>query len=358
MQKLNSTDTQFEKISLRNILLDFFRLLTPLKKKWKLIIGFSILGGFIGFAYAFLYPVKYVSKTSFVVEESKSGLGGISALAGQFGFDLGGNSGGGFFSGDNVTLFLKSEGLCREVLMTNYDETAKTLADVYIETAGLKKTWKNNSKIGEISFAKYVNKSLPRKEDSLLQYIIRKRILKNELSVDRADKKSSFIFVQAAMRDEKLSYLFNERLINIASKKYVQSKLKFKLQNLQNLQKRADSLQYILNSRTSMAASTQQNFIDGNPGLKINLTSVEISNREKTMVGTIFAEVVKNLEISKTLLSQETPVVEIIDKSTFPLFQDKKSKAGAAILFAFIFGFVISIYLILKNWLMGFSNKH
>ena len=39
-----------------------------------------------------------------------------------------------------------------------------------------------------------------------------------------------------------------------------------------------------------------------------------------------FAEVVKNLELSKTLLNQETPVIQVVDQSTFPLEKEKPVK--------------------------------
>lgn len=355
MEKIPNMD--FQKISLRGIILDILDLFVYLKKKWKQVLVVAIFGAIIGVSYAVLYPVKYVSTTSFVIEESKPGLGGISSLAGQFGIDLAGGSGGGFFSGDNVLYFLKSENLCREVLLSPYGRSTKTLADVYIESSGLKRKWLKNKKIGDIEYAKFTNTKLPRKEDSLLQYIIRKRILKNELAVSRPDKKSSFIFVQTAMRDEKLSFYFSERLIQIASKKYLDSKLKYKIQNLATLQRRADSLQDLLNAKTSNAASTQQNLMDGNPGLRLNLIKTEISSREKNMVGTIFAEVVKNLEISKTILSQETPVIEIIDKSSFPLHKDKQGVLESGVVFSFFSIMIYVVFATLSYWLYNYPNR-
>lgn len=111
-----------------------------LLSKWLQIFLVSTLGAVFGFIYAFLTPIKYVSKITFVVEESKGVGGGLSALAGQFGFDLGGSGGGGVFAGDNILLFLRSENLCRETLLTPYDDSGKiTLADRYAEVRKFKK---------------------------------------------------------------------------------------------------------------------------------------------------------------------------------------------------------------------------
>ncbi len=152
------------------------------------------------------------------------------------------------------------------------------------------------------------------------------------------------------MRDEKLSYLFSERLLNIATQKYIQSKTKYKVANLASLQRRADSLSAVLNAKTFVAASSQQSLVDVNPAFRTATISSEISSREKSMVATIFAEVVKNLEISKTILSQETPLIEIVDKSTLPLQKERKGKIVHLVLGGLLFMFIFSLFLLMKRW--------
>jgi hypothetical protein len=338
--------------SVRDLVQQMLGIFLYLFHQWKRILIVGIIGSLIGFFYAFFTPVKYVSKITFVVEESKSGLGGLAGLAGQFGLDLGGSSGGSFFSGDNVILFLRSESLCRETLLTPYNlDSSVTLADRYAEVTGLKKRWLNNKGVGDISFAKFKNKSLPRLEDSLMQIIINKEILEKDLIVSKPDKKSSFLYLYSSMRDEKLSYLFSERLLDIATQKYIQSKTKYKVANLASLQRRADSLSAVLNAKTFVSASSQQSLVDVNPAFRTATISSEISTREKSMVATIFAEVVKNLEISKTILSQETPLIEIVDKSNLPLQKERKGKIVHLVLGGLLFVFIYSFFLLMKRWI-------
>jgi hypothetical protein len=347
-----SVDSTKTGISISELFIQIVQLKGFVLSKWKKIFLGSFLGGVLGFVFAFLTPVNYVAKTTFVVEESKAG-GGLASLAGQFGFDIGGvGSGGGVFSGDNILLFLKSESLCREALMTPYDSSASVvLADIYAESTGLKKQWRKNKKIGEVSFARFIGKPMPRKEDSLIQYIIKKRVIENDLYVYKPDKKASFINVTSIMRDEMLSKLFTERLVQIATKLYVESKTKVKQANVNMLQRRADSLLAILNNKTFKAASSQQNLIDINPALRTAPISAEISNREKTMVGTIFAEVVKNLEISKTILSQEVPAIQIVDESSLPLEKKKLSKLVYGVLGGMLFGILFILYFMSIFWI-------
>jgi hypothetical protein len=347
---LSNRNQQEEEISLKELVDKTKAIWNYLIKKWVLILVAGLLGAGIGFIYAWLQPVKYQSRLSFVVEESKAGVGGLASLAGQFGFDVGGVSGGGVFAGDNILLFLKSESLCRETLLTNYDSAGnKVLADTYAEVTEFKDAWKKEKKIGSINFARYKAGHLPRLEDSLIQ-VITKAILKNDLDVAKPDKKATFIEVKVDMCDELLSKYFGERLVKIATDHYVESKIKLKALNVDKLQHRADSLAFLLNNRTYSAAETQQGLVDANPGLRTAPVVAEITSRDKTMIATIYAEVVKNLEISKVALSQETPTIQMVDQSTLPLKKEKVSKMVSAILGGVLAGLLTVLFLLIKRW--------
>ena len=346
-----SLQNSSDEISIKELIQKMKSLWKFLFSKWLVISLFGILGAAIGFGYAFLQPIKYTSKLSFVVEDGKSGGGGLASLAGQFGFDLGGGGGGGVFSGDNILLFLKSEGLVRETLLTSYDELGKmTLADRYAEVAKLKEGWEKNPKVGVVEFSPFVAKVMPREEDSLMQTLV-SSVIKTDLSVAKPDKKASFIEVKVVTLDEMFSKLFAERLVKIATDRYIESKTKTKALNIAKLQYKADSLAALLNNKTYAAAASQQSLVDANPALRTAPIASEITSREKTMAATIFAEVVKNLEISKTILNQETPVIQMVDQSTFPLPKERVGKLKSLILGGLLAGFFIILYLLAQKWL-------
>jgi hypothetical protein len=123
------------------------------------------------------------------------------------------------------------------------------------------------------------------------------------------------------------------------------------------LQDRADSLGRILNVKTFAAASSQQSLIDANPAIRTAPINAEISAREKTMVGTIFSEVVKNLEISKTILNQETPVIQMVDSSSLPLRRLKVSKLNSLIIGGVLAFFITSLVLLISQWVKGIRNN-
>ena len=346
----NSVQKDAEEISLKELVQKLRNVWKFLLSHWLKILIAGILGGSLGLGYAFLKPIKYTSRLTFVVEDAKSSVGGLASLAGQFGFDLGGAGGGGIFSGDNVLLFLKSEGLIRETLLTLYDGTGKeTLADRYATASELKEDWLDDEEIGPIDFSKFPKGVLPRLEDSLLQEMITE-ILKSDLIVAKPDKKASFIEVKVVTRDELLSSLFTERLVKIATDRYVESKTKTKVINVAKLQTKADSLAAVLNNKTYAAGSSQQTLVDINPALRTAPIAFEISTREKTMAATIFAEVIKNLEVSKTILNQETPIIQMVDKSTFPLQQEKVGKLKSLLIGGFLAAVLFVLYLLLQKW--------
>ena len=346
-----SLQNSSDEISIKELIQKMPSIWKFLFSKWLVISLFGILGAAIGLGYAFLQPIKYTSKLSFVVEDGKSGGGGLASLAGQFGFDLGGGGGGGVFSGDNILLFLKSEGLVRETLLTSYDELGKTtLADRYAEVAKLKEGWEKNPKVGKVDFKAFIGKNMPRKADSLMQSIV-SGIINAELSVSKPDKKASFIEVKVSSKDELFAKLLAERLVKVATDRYIESKTKTKALNIAKLQYKADSLAALLNNKTYAAAASQQSLVDANPALRTAPIASEITSREKTMAATIFAEVVKNLEISKTILNQETPVIQMVDQSTFPLPKERVGKLKSLILGGLLAGFFIILYLLAQKWL-------
>lgn len=318
------------------------------KKKWWKLLLVTMVGGLIGYAYVYYFkPKTYTTKLSFILEEGKS-AGGFSSLAGQFGFDLGTNN-AGLLSGDNILMFLKSKSLVKETMLTPYDSSKNlSLADRYAEIYELKKNWLKNKKISNpVFFPVKTNKPFSRQQDSLLNTIII-RIIKGELLIERPEKKATFVTVQTSQRDELLCKLFCERLVQNATDRYVQLKTKRQQANVEKLQKRADSIASVLNNKTYSTASQQEKLLDLNPASKTSTVNSEITGRDKIMLSTIYSEVVKNLEIAKVQLTQETPTIQIIDKPEFPLTVVKKSKVLFAIIISFAFFFIMSIFYAFK----------
>ena len=294
----------------------------------KLIIVTGIIGILLGMGYAWIKKTTYEARMTFVVEDAKSSGGSIaSALAGQIGLDIGGlGSGtGGVLAGDNVLALLKSNSMIKKALMTPIEDSSiESIADRYAKVYNLKSAWAANTEISkDIQFS--VNKTkFTRLEDSLIQTLI-KRISEKEMTISKPEKKLDFFELMVVTRDEKISQLLCERLLKVATTFYIETKTRRLTNNVARLQKRADSLGILLNKKTLTAAETNQILLDANPAFSSPQVDAEISTRNKFIESTVYAEIIKNLEISRTSLIQETPTVQIVDRPEFPLKENKQS---------------------------------
>lgn len=292
---------------------------------WRIILMAAILGGLLGLGYYLIKARTYTARLTFVVEESKQGGGSIaSALAGQFGLDLGSLSGtNGVLAGDNVLELLKSHSLIKKTLLTPYRESSTvSLADQYAEVYKWKEKWKNGQKVGRMINFPAGQKEFGRLEDSLLQVIVQ-RIVENELTISKPDKKLGFFELQATTRDENFSLLFCERLLKITTDFYVDTKTRRLTTNVYRLQRRADSLAGLLDRKTYSSAEADRLLLDANPAYSSPVVNAEISSRNKFIQSTVYGEIIKNLEMSKMSLIQETPTVQIVDHPELPLKQNK-----------------------------------
>jgi hypothetical protein len=295
-------------------------------------------------------PPTYTSRISFVVEDTKSTGGGLmSALAGQLGFDIGGLAGGssGILAGDNVLELLVSKKMIKQTLTSPFDSGEYTLADRYADSYDLKRKWaKLKESKGETIMFPPKTDNYTRFQDSLLQ-VMMKRIGEKEISVNKPDKKLSFFALNTTMRDEALSALFSTRLMKEASDFYIQTKTKRMRTNVDRLQHRADSIELLLNDKTLSTSASNKILIDLNPAYTEARVNNEVQERDKRVLQTIYSEIIKNLEVSRSMLIQETPTFQIVDEPEMPLKKNKLKYPKGIILGMFFAGLIYSLYLLL-----------
>lgn len=308
---------------------------------FKIVLMVVCVGAALGLAYSIFKPVRYNAEITFSVEDSKSIGGGLlSSLGGSIGMDIGSltGSGNGVLSGDNVLSLLKSKSMMAECLKSPYliannNSSTKTnaasdsnkqsaisnytIADRYADVYGLREKWAGNKKIGRVIYFGQPDQNI-RLQDSLLKLII-KRIEEKELSVVKPDKKLSFFNIAINTKDELMSLLITQRIIKIATDFYVDAKVGRLKSNIDRLEKRTDSISNLLNQQTYSATEDARLLLNVNPADINAPVYSEISQRDKMVLTTIYAELMKNLEVSKAALIQETPTVQIVDQTGFPL---------------------------------------
>lgn len=326
MREKENYITEDPAFSLKGTLASWQSSLAFLLKYWKQFLMAAIAGGLLGLGYFSISKPSYTARLTFVVEEAKQSGGGVlSALAGQFGVDIGGMSGtSGVLAGDNVQELLKSRFLLKKVLLSKSPlDTSHSVAEDYAIAYGWQAKWSKKSGIGPQNTSFPIGaKALTRVQDSLLQ-VMMKQMLEKELAVSKPDKKLGFFELNVTNKQELLSQSICLQLIKEATVFYIDTKTRRLKINVERLQRKSDSLEYLLNRKTVSTLSANRDLLNLNPAFTTAGADVEISNRDKVILSTIYAEVVKNLEISKTALIQETPTVQLVDQPELPLKKNK-----------------------------------
>ncbi len=346
-----SADNSEKDFTFRNALKERMEDISFLWRHKFKIIAISALGCLIGFFFAWIWPVSYTAKTTFVVEEGKSSGGGglMSSLAGSFGLDLSSIMGGtsGILAGDNVQQLLISQKMLKETLLTPVEKNSKeTIADRYVKVHKLNEKWEKHLNGNTIVFPS-IDSGYTRLQDSLINEILR-TLSEKQVSVSKPDKKLSFFALNTTMKDQNLAALFNEHLIEQASEFYIQTKTKRLRVNVDKLQHRADSLERLLNRKTLTTAVSANTQLDLNPAYVTAGVATEVQERDKRLIQTTYSEIVKNLEISRTMLIQETPTFQIVDTPLIPLRKNRLKYSTAGLAGIMIAGISTCLFLLVR----------
>ncbi len=290
---------------------------------------------------------KYEANASFVLMEGAGSKGGgLASIGSQFGIDLGGLGGqsNSIFTGDNIFDIFKTRTIIEHVLLTEFkDEKGgsqkKTFADAYLKMyPSFIKTVILGNKSPNSSFYGYDNKlNADRIKDSLLNKIFEK-VIKNNLLVQKSNKKGSIIQVQVTTNNELFSKLFTEKLIEEVKTFYLNINNTNTQLVLSNLQKKADSLQGLLYQKSLQSSR----LFNANSGLNTYTASEELSQKDKTVAYTLYSEVIKNIELTKMSQAQQTPIFQIVETPRLPL-ENKKFEFYELLFIGLIGGFLLSL---------------
>ncbi|SFA42261.1 Chain length determinant protein [Pedobacter suwonensis] len=352
-----SQPIQENEVSLKGIIFKLYEWWKYLLSKWLIILLFSVIGGILGFTYAYIKKPVYIATTTFVLEEEKDGggLGSLSGIAMMAGVDLTG-SGGSIFQGDNILGLYKSRTMLEQTLLTpvNISGKKQLLVERYIDFNKLRKKWEKKPELLKLKFNAdslrdgrfALNPN--RLRDSILGVIVTD-INKNYLTVAKPDKKLSTIQVDVKSKDEFFAKSFNNELVRNVNQFYINTKTKKTLQNVKILQHKSDSVRKVMNGAIYSAAIVA----DATPNLNPTKQVQRVAPAQKAQFSAetnkaILAEMVKNLEMAKVSLLKETPLIQVVDEPIYPLTVDKLGKIKGALIGGILFGFLTVFFLLGK----------
>ena len=338
MSEHNMQQRYDDEISLRELILKFKEIWRYLLSKWMFIVPLGLLGGGLGIVYSIIKEPVYVAKLSFSVVEKERGASGLASLAGQFGLSVGGG-GENIFTGENILELMKSRNLTEKTLLSKVTVNGQPcrLIEYYIAQNPFEED-KNNPSAEPIGFPLGQERAdFSRAQDSLLN-VLNFGITSRNLSVSKVNKNVSIIVLEFRSNSELFSKLFSEILVQEVSDFYVQTKTKTSRSNLASMEARADSLK----NAYEKALIGRAVIADRNLNAARQIMGVEEQKYQTQiqLMGTAYAELVKNVEILKLDLVRETPLVQIIDRPILPLENERLGKIKGLVLGGFLGGFL------------------
>jgi|TARA_Y200000002_G_scaffold233400_1_gene192744 hypothetical protein len=169
------------------------------------------------------------------------------------------------------------------------------------------------------------------------------KIIKEKyLLVDKPSRKTTILEIGFDHKDELLAKSFNENLVSIVNNFYFKTKTQKTGENLQILQRQADSVKKVLDKSILFLAEKDQSIPNPNPLTKVSLVPYQKALVDVQANGAIYQEIVTQLELAKVTHRNKTPLIQIIDKPTLPL-ENSRLRFFECIVYGLFGGFVISI---------------
>ena len=318
------------------------------RKGWILTITLLFaIGGYMKVKWA---KPSYLATLTFSLEQGGGNSSSLSSLASQFGYSMG-SSGGGMFSGENLLALMKSRRMVEDVLLTPVlvEGDSILLIDQYVQSwPKLMERWDSTGMYPFDARLKHA-----RKQDSALG-VIYYVLTEKSLVVTKQDKDLSFVSVSYAGHDEVFTRAFVEQLAAQATDFYIASKTTHNRDNIAKLQRRVDSVTTELESAMlSAGRANDANMFTVQSAAKVS--SIE-KQMKVTLLTTLYGELVKNLEISKTMAAREEPLITVIDRPHYPL-RVRGSGLKGALLGGVLGGFLTVLFYVGRAFLRDLNQQ-
>lgn len=331
--------TEKDEISLLdfiNIIKDY---LVEFKSKWRLISIIIFTFSAFGLAYSFIKKPTYIATSTMMLENSKgSGMSGALALASQFGLLTGGGGGSAEINEDKLLELITSEAIIKTALFkkSTIDNKTDILANHFIDIFGYNERWAKNETDSLYGFRFKNSKDKLNHLENRVFKMFYNRISKS--LIESIKSKSGIITISVKSSSEPFSKFFNQSLIESLTSFYVKRITEKGQTNVDIIQKRVDSVAVALkDAEHALARWKDANF----QLVKAQGMMAEMDLRRNVEVNnSIYIEGIKQLEISKFTLLQDTPFLQVIDEPSFPIEPIGLSHARGL-----VYGFIIGVLL-------------
>jgi len=313
--------------------------------KWVIILTFGLTGGALGLIESLLTDPTYKAHLSFALVDTSGGMSGFASLASTFGMNILGGSGDNAFSGNNLLEIIQSRHAVEQTLLTpvKYKGKKQNLVEIYIQFNEFRKDWvksKGNSDLRTLTYpVGQKRETFSRTQDSVLYSIYNGIVKSQALTVALKDKKSDIVNVDYVSGDELFTKLFVETLMAVTYQYYSDTRTSQSRANIEMMQATADSIKRLYESSLYRGATISEY----NLNAAIQVAAVPKIKQEANakIYGTVYAEVLKNLETLRLDMARQKPIVQIIDTPRLPLEKERLGKAKGIVIGGFLGGILI-----------------
>ena len=327
-----------EEATLKDVIIAIRDYKNEFKEKFLYIFAVPLIFFILGLVYSSIQNKKYEAVLSFIIEDesaSSTNLSSVSGMASQFGFDLGGGSSSSSFSEQNVIELLQS----RKIISSTLSEkcTVNNEEDIlfnhYISINNMIEDGKNTS------FS-------PKSKDSIIN-IVWKQIINYKLDVSYQNDDANILNLTYSSINSEFAKNFTELIMEEMSQMYSNYQTEKTRKSLESLVSRSDSVfRELKNSERNLARVKDRNLRVINASGRLD----EIQYmREVQVLNAIYLELIKNTELVKMNLLDETPIIQLIDVPVLPLEHNNRSNLFWAFIFSFLGFFMVSFLIIVRK---------
>lgn len=335
MKELNN-----ENLSIENILIYFLGFIPFLKRNYKIVSIFTVIGfstGLIVEVYRSTNSLKRV-KIVFVLENESSN-NSIGELASSLGL---GNmsSNNSLFSGENFKELLKTKTIYRKAILTKVKFGSKEdyFGNIFLQKSDLQK---NEWSSLPADFFKHKFKtnnldSLSEQDKNIITTI--SLYLNSNTDIFLDNPKSTFQTLSVETRNDTLSYIWSKLYLKTITDYYIDTKTKKSKELLVIMEKRVDSLRSALYFTQGKLA----NYNDQNQQIIFQKARV-IADRlqmNSSQLQSLYFEAIKIYDNLKFSLVKESPLLTIIENTELPIIA-LPYKYGKIISIGTIVGFIL-----------------
>ena len=337
-------------LTFRDLILFIRANIIYLISRYVIILICVSLGIILGFVYAYFSPKMYTAEVN-VVSEANEG-GGIGALN-MLG--LGSEQNPGVFTGDNLVWLYQSQTMIKSTFLTQAKigkDADELLINQFIQSSPEVEEFiekqKDKGKVVQFDSSDSTIESLNIEQNRLLNFAYR-TIVNDYLTVETEEKTKGIIKVSLSHYEESFALNFVMNLVKKVNNYYIETTTSKYKDQVRILESKVENFDAELNKSLSNVATSVENIPYANPNLKSLSVPTQRSSVDVQKSSTSYIQTLQQLEAAKIRLAEQTPLIQIVDKPTYPLSIEKINPIKTSLIGGILALVLGSLFIVLRK---------